>query len=379
MPAQILICDDDAMFRDILRLVLSSRGYTVSETDNGWAAVERVRDVPFDVVILDYYMPVVDGMMVARKARELMGRGPRPCFIGVTADPDGLEERDPSHGIFDAIVQKPINMPVFLDVVETCLRNRREQSATHKILELWQARGFERYPRVRFVSEPSEATLNQLEMVFDLTRPENPDILLMTDAALPRHVGELRTTGNLFCLPAVDMTGRMTGTADAVFRTDSQATWSDVAACAKAFKSRRTQLTHRFINASELSEQLLAYIFVSGRDLSPSADLGQTLGLSYAGMFPTDKVLAAAEGLVGRGLLKRSRGRAESPNGASATAGPRYELSVSAIEKLTGAPSFEIEPTAVGDELKSYVERESIGEMAGPAPARHQHGIATER
>ena len=275
-------------------------------------------------------------------------------------------------------MQKPINISAFLDVVESSLRDRRDQSAADKILDLWQARGFDRCPRVRFASDPSPATRAALDMVFDLSKPENPDIILLTDDSAPRHVGDLRTAGNLFCLPAVDMTGRMSSAADAVFRPDSQATWSDVAACAKAFMSRRTQLSHRFINASELSEQLLAYIFVSGRDLSPTADPTQTFGLSYPGMFPTDKVFAAAEGLVGRGLLRRSRGRSGGPTAASAAV-PRYELSASAIEILTGTPSFEIEASGNALELEPYIERERIGDVARPAPRREQQGIAAQR
>ena len=375
MPAQILICDDDTMFRDILKHILRSRGHSVSETDNGWTAVERLQKIAFDLVIVDYYMPVVDGMTVARKARELIGRGPRPHFIGVTADPDGLEGRDPSHGIFDKIVQKPINIPAFLDVIETSLRDRREQSAADKILDLWQDRGFDRCPRVRFASEPSSTTCAALDTVFDLTRPENPDIILLTDGAAPQHVGELRTAGNLFCLPAVDMTGRMTSAADTVFRPDSQSSWSDVAACAKAFMSRRTQLTHRFINASELSEQLLAYIFVSGRDLSPATDPTQAFGLSYSGMFPADRVFGAAEALVGRGLLRRSRSRSAS----HAPASPRYELSARAIEKLTGTPSFEVEASGNAVELEPYVEGERIGHVERPVPRREQQSIAAQR
>ena len=348
MPAHILIADDDAISRDILRLVLTSRDYAVTVADNGWVAVEKLRDEVFDVAILDYHMPVLDGVSVARKAREITGTGDRPRFIGVTADPAGLEDRDHAHDMFDAIVQKPINLPALLEVIETSLRIRRDKTAVDRILDLWRARGFQRRPRVRFGSPPATLTRLELDAIFDLARPENPDVILLTDRASPQDVGDLRTAGNLFTLPAVDMTGRMDSMADAVFRPTDLASWTDVAACAKAFASRRTQLTHRFLNAVDLSEQLLAYIYVSGRDLRPVIDLSQDYGICYPGMFPTSKVLPAAERLVQQGLLNRSRARrdlrADDPSTILGSA-PRFELSDAAVEKLTGSPRFEFTPT----------------------------------
>ena len=367
--AQILICDDDAMFRDLLRLVLSSRGHAVTVTDNGWTAVETLREASFDIVILDYHMPVLDGMTVARKGREMARESPRPRFIGVTADPDGLEGRDPLHGIFDAIVQKPINIPALLDVIETSLRNRRDETATGKILELWQARGFDRCPRVRFGSQPAALTCIQLDVVFDLTRPENPDFILLTDEIQPQDVGELRTAGNLFCLPAVDMTGRMGPMADASFQLTDLSTWTDVAAAARAFGSRRTQLTQRFLNAADLPEQLLAYIYVSGRDFGPIADPAQPRGICYPGLFPAGDIIAAAERLVQRGLLLRNRSR---PGASGAVAGPRRGATLR-IDQHGGRKAHRHAPVRLSG------HRNPVGPPAAQCPTSRSNASSTWR
>ena len=351
MPAHILIADDDSTSRDILSLVLTRGGHVVTLADNGWVAIEKLRNELFDIAILDYHMPVLDGVKVARKALEIVETGVRPRFIGVTADPDGLESRDPDHGIFDSIVQKPINVAALLEVVRTSLRELRDASAKHRIRTLWQERGFERCPRVCFASQPTAPMRNQLDCIFDLTRPENPDLILLTDATMPQDMGELRTTGNLFTLPAVDMTGRMEDVADATFRPNDPTTWDDVAARANAFASRRMQLTKRFLNASDLTEQLLAYIYVSGRDLHPVLDSTEAYGICYPGMFPTVAVLAAADNLVQRGLLKRSTckpvGTREETDPMPMTA-PRFALSDLAVEKLTGTPCLDFPAAEAG-------------------------------
>ncbi len=339
MRARILIADDDAIARGIMQQILADHGYAVTVADNGWSAVEMLGSDPYEIAIFDYHMPLLDGVAAARKVRELTRKGGRPRFIGVTADPGGLEERDRSYDIFDAIVQKPINILALLDVIDASLRRLHDDIALNAILTLWQSRGFERKPRAIFASPPTATARMQFDAIFDLTKPGNPDLILLTENTSMAMVGALRTTGNLFTLPIIDVTGRVNRLADAMFRPVELQTWDDVASRAKEFAARRMLLTRRFIGASDIGDQLLAYIFVSGHDLRPVVDLSQDYGISYQGMFPTAKVLAIAETLVQQGLLKRFRPHRDLHGGSAAdvlASAPYFELSDDAVEKLTG-------------------------------------------
>jgi DNA-binding response OmpR family regulator len=67
---QILIVDDETRMRDLLRLVLESRGYSVAEAEDGLQALKLFVAEPPDMVILDVMMPVMDGFICCRKLRE---------------------------------------------------------------------------------------------------------------------------------------------------------------------------------------------------------------------------------------------------------------------------------------------------------------------
>jgi diguanylate cyclase (GGDEF)-like protein len=66
---RILIADDDADLREILRAVLEPAGYAVSEASDGERALRLVQEAPPDLVILDYMMPRLSGPQVCEWLR----------------------------------------------------------------------------------------------------------------------------------------------------------------------------------------------------------------------------------------------------------------------------------------------------------------------
>ena len=70
--ANILVVDDEAQIRRVLRATLSSQGYVISEAATGEAAVEAVRKEKPDLVLLDVNMPGIGGIAAAREIREMM-------------------------------------------------------------------------------------------------------------------------------------------------------------------------------------------------------------------------------------------------------------------------------------------------------------------
>ena len=70
-PVRILVVDDEPDIRNILHILLSSRGYEVDEAENGLRAVELVRAQPdYDLIILDIMMPGMDGWQVLKAVRK---------------------------------------------------------------------------------------------------------------------------------------------------------------------------------------------------------------------------------------------------------------------------------------------------------------------
>ncbi len=67
---KILVADDEAEIRDVLRLYLEKDGYEVVEAADGMEALEVCKRAKPDLVILDIMMPGIDGYRVLRNVRE---------------------------------------------------------------------------------------------------------------------------------------------------------------------------------------------------------------------------------------------------------------------------------------------------------------------
>ncbi len=87
---RILIVDDEAPIVDLLRDVLTSHGYTVDAASSAAAAMELIRANIYDVALLDFNLPDVDGVMLHRQIRqvdeELAGRS---IFMSGLVQSDG--------------------------------------------------------------------------------------------------------------------------------------------------------------------------------------------------------------------------------------------------------------------------------------------------
>jgi CheY-like chemotaxis protein len=73
IPARVLIVDDSGTMRSIVRKVLAASRYTfdVGEASNGHEAITELKNGAFDVVILDYNMPGLNGLDILRAIRKL--------------------------------------------------------------------------------------------------------------------------------------------------------------------------------------------------------------------------------------------------------------------------------------------------------------------
>ena len=92
MPIRVLIVDDSASMRAVVKKTLSAAGYAVEtclEAQNGAEALEILHHEPVDVVLSDLHMPEMDGLELLRVLQK-EGKVP-PCFILVTTE--GRKER----------------------------------------------------------------------------------------------------------------------------------------------------------------------------------------------------------------------------------------------------------------------------------------------
>ena len=71
MGKNILICDDAAFMRMMIKDILTKNGYTVAgEAENGLKAVEKYNELKPDLVMMDITMPEMDGIQALKKIKE---------------------------------------------------------------------------------------------------------------------------------------------------------------------------------------------------------------------------------------------------------------------------------------------------------------------
>ena len=71
MAKNVLICDDAAFMRMMIKDILSKNGYNVvGEAENGAVAVEKYSETNPDLVLMDITMPEMDGIAALKKIKE---------------------------------------------------------------------------------------------------------------------------------------------------------------------------------------------------------------------------------------------------------------------------------------------------------------------
>jgi CheY-like chemotaxis protein len=127
---RILVVDDDDIQRSVLQAVLEASGFEVETVSSGRAAVQRILDGKYDLVLLDYQLPEIDGLTIARLVRGLMGEVARPRLIALTALTDIVIGRELMSGkVFDNVVSKSVDLPELLAILTRYLRSTRKALA----------------------------------------------------------------------------------------------------------------------------------------------------------------------------------------------------------------------------------------------------------
>ncbi len=68
--SDILVVDDDNAHRTMLKTLLSGWQYNIIEADDGSTAIEKVKERPFDLVLMDIMMPEMDGYEAMQTIRK---------------------------------------------------------------------------------------------------------------------------------------------------------------------------------------------------------------------------------------------------------------------------------------------------------------------
>jgi signal transduction histidine kinase/ActR/RegA family two-component response regulator len=106
---KILVTEDNAINRQVIKLLLAPLGVSIAEAENGRAALEMLAAEPFDLVLLDIHMPIMDGVQTIDAIRRSQASWRTIPVIALTADAtSGARERYLALGMND-YMSKPLD------------------------------------------------------------------------------------------------------------------------------------------------------------------------------------------------------------------------------------------------------------------------------
>jgi CheY-like chemotaxis protein len=120
--ARVLIVDDDPVMREVIEATLEGAGHAVECVESGRAALERLAQQAYALVVCDLHMPDRDGPAVYRGIERLAP--PRPAILFVT----GYAEGSPYEAFLKAtqapVMIKPFGIDLLRETVSRLLENR---------------------------------------------------------------------------------------------------------------------------------------------------------------------------------------------------------------------------------------------------------------
>jgi DNA-binding NtrC family response regulator len=128
--ARILLADDDASLRRVIEFTLQDAGHQVDSVESGRDALDRLREVEYDLVVTDIKMPEVDGLAVLEAARRLTPTAPVILITAYATVEAAVEAM--KRGAYD-YVTKPFNRDEFKLVLARALHSSRLEGENRRL------------------------------------------------------------------------------------------------------------------------------------------------------------------------------------------------------------------------------------------------------
>src|SRR5437764_10039208 len=175
----LLLVEDEAPLREAIAEQLGDRGYQVEQADSGEAAIARLADFAFDIIITDLRLPGVDGSAVVEAA---VARYPEVIAIVVTGYgtvKDAVEAI--KRGAWD-FVSKPFQIDELLHVLDSAIEQKRLKSENAYL----RAQLEERYRFEGIVGK--SRPMRQLFQLLETVAPTNSTILITGETGTGKEV-----------------------------------------------------------------------------------------------------------------------------------------------------------------------------------------------
>jgi CheY-like chemotaxis protein len=118
---RILLVGDDRTGQHLVLEMLSRSHYRVDTVADGQEAVRAVAKLPYDLILMDLWMPAIDGVEAVRRIRALGGGASRIPIIALTANAQDEDVAEYATAGMQDVVEKPVDRDVLLAAIDAAL------------------------------------------------------------------------------------------------------------------------------------------------------------------------------------------------------------------------------------------------------------------
>ncbi|MFT5368934.1 MAG: signal transduction histidine kinase/ActR/RegA family two-component response regulator [Candidatus Latescibacterota bacterium] len=132
-PLHILVAEDNPVNQKLAMRLLTQRGHTVSIANNGQEALTLFSNNPFNLILMDVQMPIMDGFETTREIRKIETHTNQHIpIIALTAHAMIGDEERCLQADMDAYVSKPIQIDKLLQAIQTHMSPSLKKSSLHE-------------------------------------------------------------------------------------------------------------------------------------------------------------------------------------------------------------------------------------------------------
>lgn len=124
MSKKILVAEDSSVIQNLTKKILSLQNYQISVVKNGEQVLEKLHSENFDLILLDIFMPKMDGMECARQIRQLSDNSNSGIpLIAISGNANNYTLEDFKAVGFNDYLPKPLNYDSLVEMVNNYLNH----------------------------------------------------------------------------------------------------------------------------------------------------------------------------------------------------------------------------------------------------------------
>jgi CheY-like chemotaxis protein len=314
---KVLVAEDSSITSDLLKLLLNQRGHQVDIVTDGLQALAALREHDYDVAMLDFRMPHMDGVQVASSIRKEANGRKLPRLIAITADMEALLAHAEDCENFDHVLPKPLDIYQVGKLVEEQAEIGARQAfpapATHRptpadLKPTSDRPSFFDSLDYEFLSWPNDLGTTRLSARGIQATLGDPrfDAILIKQSASAEDLASIWRQNALHLLPVIDLTGTLGAKADLDGSKLGGRDTDEFDRLIRRFRDQRARLHRDMVFAGNVGEKLLGRMVVSGPPLKPAYDAQSATLVSYNTILGGSLVAAEAEGMCEQKFLSRT-------------------------------------------------------------------------